>query len=105
MWIRESDNQCVRASLAEGDLEMAESNWGAAIDAFQRVWNQDSDFFDETLERLRECFQHQEKEEDFIQMLADYSAEKPSTCLFDTTCAADYLYVGYSENVSFGDSP
>ncbi len=60
---------------------MAESNWGAAIDAFQRVWTQDSDFFDETLDRLRQCFQHQEKEEDFIQMLADYSAEKPSTCL------------------------
>ena len=73
------DDQCVRASLAEGDLEMAESNWGAAIDAFQRVWTQDSDFFDETLDRLRQCFQHQEKEEDFIQMLADYSAEKPST--------------------------
>lgn len=73
------DNQCVRASLAEGDLEMIESHWQAAIDAFQRVWTQDSDFFDETLERLRQCFQHLEKEEDFIQMLADYSAEKPST--------------------------
>lgn len=73
------DDQCVRASFAEGELEMAEQHWEAAIQAFRRIWVQDSDYFDEVLEQLRSCYQHQEKDEEFIQMLADYSAEKPST--------------------------
>ncbi len=73
------DNKCVRASFQEGELEMDEQNWEAAIQAFQRIWVQDSDFFDEVLDKLRSCYDAQEKGEDFIQMLADYSAEKPST--------------------------
>ena len=73
------DDQCVRASIAEGELEMGEQNWDAAIQGLQRIWVQDSDFFDEVLDKLRTCYQQQEKDEEFIQMLADYSAEKPST--------------------------
>ena len=73
------DDQCVRASVAEGELEMAEQNWDAAIQAFQRIWVQDIEFFDEILDKLRTCFQEQGKDEEFIQMLADYSAEHPST--------------------------
>lgn len=73
------DNKCVRASFQEGELEMDEQNWDAAIEAFQRIWVQDSDYFDEVLDKLRACYEAQEKSEDFIQMLADYSAEKPST--------------------------
>ncbi|ERP89080.1 hypothetical protein Q670_15455 [Alcanivorax sp. P2S70] len=73
------DNDCVRASFQEGELEMDEQNWEAAIQAFQRIWTQDSDFFDEVLDKLRSCYQAQDKDEHFIQMLADYSAEKPST--------------------------
>lgn len=73
------DEKCVRASFQEGELEMDEQNWDAAIQAFQRIWVQDSDYFDEVLDKLRTCFDAQEKSEDFIQMLADYSAEKPST--------------------------
>ena len=73
------DNDCVRASFQEGELEMDEQNWEAAIQAFQRIWTQDSDFFDEVLDKLRSCYQSQDKDEHFIQMLADYSAEKPST--------------------------
>jgi len=73
------DEQCVRASFAEGELEMGEQNWDAAIQALQRIWVQDSDFFDEALDKLRTSYQQQEKDEEFIQMLADYSVEKPST--------------------------
>ena len=73
------DEKCVRASFAEGELEMGEENWDAAIQALQRIWVQDSDFFDEALDKLRTSYQQQEKDEEFIQMLADYSAEKPST--------------------------
>ena len=73
------DDQCVRASFVEGELEMGEQNWDAATQALQRIWVQDSDFFDEVLDKLRTCYQQQEKDEEFIQMLADYSAEKPST--------------------------
>lgn len=73
------DANCVRASVAEGELEMADQQWDAAIQAFQRIWTQDDAFFDEVLEKLRESYLALEKEEDFIQMLADFSAEKPST--------------------------
>ncbi|EKF73487.1 tetratricopeptide repeat protein [Alcanivorax hongdengensis A-11-3] len=73
------DENCVRASVLEGQLEMREQHWPAAIEAYQRIWNQDSDFFDEVLDKLRECYQAEEREGDFIQMLADVSAEKPST--------------------------
>ncbi len=73
------DKNCVRASVLQGRLEMREEDWNAAIDAFRRIWKQDPDFFDEVLSELRQCYQALEKEEDFIRMLADYSAETPST--------------------------
>ncbi|ASK34466.1 lipopolysaccharide assembly protein LapB [Alcanivorax sp. N3-2A] len=73
------DKDCVRASVLQGRLEMREQEWDAAISAFRRIWKQDQDFFDEVLDELRQCYQHLEQEETFIQMLADYSAETPST--------------------------
>ncbi|MCU5783951.1 tetratricopeptide repeat protein [Alcanivorax balearicus MACL04] len=73
------DKECVRASVDLGRLEMREQNWEAAIAAFRRIWDQDRDFFDEYLDDLRQCYEQLEQEEDFIRMLADYSAEHPST--------------------------
>ncbi|WP_101675048.1 lipopolysaccharide assembly protein LapB [Alloalcanivorax mobilis] len=73
------DKDCVRASVLQGRLEMREQEWDAAISAFRRIWKQDQDFFDEVLDELRQCYQHLEQEETFIKMLADYSAETPST--------------------------
>lgn len=73
------DKQCVRASVVQGRLEMRDEQWNDAIDAFKRIWKQDPDFFDEVLDELRQCYQHLEKEEEFIKLLADISAERPST--------------------------
>lgn len=73
------DKDCVRASVLQGRLEMREQQWDAAIQAFRRIWKQDQAFFDEVLDELRQCYQHLEQDETFIQMLADYSAEAPST--------------------------
>lgn len=73
------DDKCVRASVQEGELEVHEENWNDAIKAYQRIWNQDSDFFDEYLDKLRQCYHALDRDGDFIQMLADNSAEKPST--------------------------
>lgn len=73
------DKDCVRASVLQGRLEMREQEWDAAIQAFRRIWTQDKEFFDEVLSELRQCYHHLSQEETFIQVLADYSAETPST--------------------------
>ena len=73
------DKDCVRASVLQGRLEMREQDWDAAIQAFRRIWAQDKDFFDEILDELGQCYRAQGKEDVFIQVLADYSAETPST--------------------------
>lgn len=73
------DKNCVRASVQQGRMAMRDEDWPAAIQAFRRIWDQDRTFFDEVLDELGQCYKELGKEEEFIQVLADYSAETPST--------------------------
>ncbi|RKZ36768.1 MAG: lipopolysaccharide assembly protein LapB [Gammaproteobacteria bacterium] len=47
---------CVRATLLEGDLLAARSDWKSAIETYRRVEDQDPDFVPESIERLKDCY-------------------------------------------------
>jgi lipopolysaccharide biosynthesis regulator YciM len=51
------DNNCVRASLMEADLEIAAGHYASAIRSLLRVENQDPLYLPEALPRLLKCYQ------------------------------------------------
>ena len=53
------DGECVRASILEGNLELARGNFEAAIRNFQELERQDLDYVSEVLGPLRSCFENQ----------------------------------------------
>lgn len=73
------DSNCVRASVIESELEMAQQRWSNAIAAIKRIWHQNPAFFDEQLSNLRACFIAEDNEDAFISLLAEISANQPST--------------------------
>jgi lipopolysaccharide biosynthesis regulator YciM len=51
-----ADPNCVRASIALGDLERRQGNHRAALKAYHRVKHQDVEYMPEVLERLVDCY-------------------------------------------------
>ncbi|EIJ42672.1 putative N-acetylglucosaminyl transferase [Beggiatoa alba B18LD] len=64
-----SDPDCVRASLLEGELALAQAQWQTAITAFQRVGEQDKDYLSEIIEPLQICYQQLGQADAFIHYL------------------------------------
>ena len=52
-----TDPHCVRASLLEGEIRYAEGNYEAAIEAYERVVEQDVDYIPDILEALLRCLE------------------------------------------------
>lgn len=50
------DRNCVRASILQGDLEAEAGDYRAAIRAYRRVEDQDSDYLPEVIGPLKECY-------------------------------------------------
>ncbi|ALG68680.1 lipopolysaccharide assembly protein LapB [Beggiatoa leptomitoformis] len=63
------DPLCVRASLLEGELALTQAQWQQAINAFQRVGQQDNDYLSEIIEPLQTCYQHLGRPTAFIAYL------------------------------------
>lgn len=62
------DRNCVRATLIEGHIELADGNYKAAIRAFKRIEQQDSAYLPEVLGPLQEVFRQQGRDDE----LRDY---------------------------------
>lgn len=97
-----TDGQCVRASLLEGEIELAEGAFDAAIAAFLRVEQQDLDYIPEVLDPLLEAFRLAGREADaqaFLRrIISKYRGISPVLALAERieTCegrraAADFI--------------
>jgi lipopolysaccharide assembly protein B len=75
------DAGCVRASLLQGRLEMAEGQWEAAMRALRRIRRQDPAFFDEVLDDLEHCYQSLDRLDQFTQYLGRLCVEAPTTAI------------------------
>lgn len=82
-----TDPTCVRASLLEGQLALAEGEIAKAILAFKRVEHQDPDYLPEVIEPLQSCYQQLGQQPEFIaylrEILARYGGITPTLVLAD----------------------
>ncbi len=66
-----TDPSCVRASLIEGTMAMADGDYMAAIDAYRRVEKQDARFLSEIIEPLHESYRRLKKPKAMLEFLTD----------------------------------
>lgn len=73
------DGRCVRASLIQGKMEMADHRWETAVRALRRVRRQDAACFDEILDDVERCYKELNRLDQFTQYLGRLCIEAPST--------------------------
>ncbi|MEJ2362347.1 MAG: lipopolysaccharide assembly protein LapB [Gammaproteobacteria bacterium] len=66
-----TDHQCARASILEGDIENQLGDIKAAIRAYRRVEDQDSDYLPEILETLTNCYRQLNRIDEMITYLRE----------------------------------
>ncbi len=79
----QENRKCVRASLLQGDLLLQEGKPLAAIDAWQRIEQQDPAFLSLVAQRLLEAFRKLERRDEGIALLSGYLERYPSLDLLD----------------------
>jgi lipopolysaccharide biosynthesis regulator YciM len=62
-------DQCVRASILEGDILTDRDEHERAIRAYQRVEEQDADYVPETIERMQYCYRALDRRDDMDEYL------------------------------------
>lgn len=75
------DPKCARASLLQGLLEYRSGHFQAAIDALQRIPQQNPALFPESLDTLRACYDSLGTRERMVAFLRDCLTQYPSTRL------------------------
>lgn len=97
-----SDPACVRASIRQGQLELENGNYRAALKAYQRVERQDPEFLPEVLRPIRECYRQLRQPEalmrDLVRLAESHVAMDVSVALADAIAeqrsvreAAEYM--------------
>lgn len=71
-----TDHNCARASILEGDIENQLGDVKAAIRAYRRVEDQDSDYLPEILETLTSCYRQLNRVDEMIAYLRDILGRK-----------------------------
>ena len=79
----QENRKCVRASLLQGDLLLQEGKPLAAIDAWQRIEQQDPAFLSLVAQRLLEAYRKLERRDEGIALLSGYLERYPSLDLLD----------------------
>lgn len=78
---------CVRASILEGDVLTDQGEHERAIQAYQRVEEQDADYLPETIERIQNCFtalgRHEEMDRYLNGLMERYGWITPMLALTD----------------------
>ena len=79
----QQNRKCVRASLLQGDLLLQEGRPDAAIDAWQRIEQQDPAYLALVAQRLLETYRKLERRGEGIALLSGYLERYPSLDLLD----------------------
>ncbi len=79
----QNNRKCVRASLLLGDILQQEGDLAAAIDAWQRIEQQDPAYLALVAQRLLEAYRRLERREEGIALLSGYLERYPSLDLLD----------------------
>ena len=79
----QQNRKCVRASLLQGDLLLQEAKLDAAIEAWQRIEQQDPAYLALVAQRLLESYRKLERREEGIALLSVYLERYPSLDLLD----------------------
>ena len=74
---------CVRATLLQGDLAVAEGNFQEAIALWQRIESQNPAYLGLAAERLRNAYVKLDQTEQGLRLLAGYQAKYPSAELLN----------------------
>jgi len=79
----QQNRKCVRASLLQGDLLLQEGKLGEAIEAWQRIEQQDPAYLALVAQRLLETYRRLERRDEGIALLSGYLERYPSLDLLD----------------------
>jgi lipopolysaccharide biosynthesis regulator YciM len=79
----QENRKCVRASLLQGDLLLQEGRMPEAIEAWQRIEQQDPAYLALVAQRLLETYRKQERPTEGIALLSGYLERYPSLDLLD----------------------
>ena len=79
----QQNRKCVRASLLQGDLLLQEGNLPGAIDAWQRIEQQDPAYLALVAQRLLETYRKMAQRDEGIALLRGYLERYPSLDLLD----------------------
>ena len=79
----QQNRKCVRASLLQGDLLLQEGKPEAAIDAWQRIEQQDPAYLALVAQRLLDTYRKLERPEEGMALLSGYLERYPSLDLLD----------------------
>lgn len=79
----QQNRKCVRASLLQGDLLLQEGRLQAAIEAWQRVEQQDPAYLSLVAQRLLEAYRKLDRRDEGIALLRGYLERYPSLDLLD----------------------
>ncbi len=76
--------RCVRASLLLGDMALQQNRPGAAIEAWQRIEQQDPAYLSLVAQRLLDAYRRMDKPEEGLALLRAYLEHYPSLDLLDS---------------------
>jgi lipopolysaccharide biosynthesis regulator YciM len=79
----QQNRKCVRASLLQGDLLLQEVRQSAAIEAWQRIEQQDPAYLALVAQRLLDTYRKLERPEEGMALLSGYLERYPSLDLLD----------------------
>ncbi|HEX6734817.1 MAG TPA: lipopolysaccharide assembly protein LapB [Azonexus sp.] len=79
----QQNRQCVRASLLQGDLLLQEGKPQAAIEAWQRIEQQDPNYLALVAQRLLDTYRKLARRDEGIALLSGYLERYPSLDLLD----------------------
>ena len=79
----ERNRKCVRASLLQGDIEIQQDHFEAAIDCWLRIEQQDPTYLALVAQRLLDAFRRMDRRDEGLQLLRGYLEHYPSLDLLD----------------------
>ncbi len=79
----ERNRKCVRASLLQGDIEIQQDHFEAAINCWLRIEQQDPTYLALVAQRLLDAFRRMDRRDEGLQLLRGYLEHYPSLDLLD----------------------
>lgn len=88
------NRKCVRATLLQGEVALAENDTVAAIEFWKRIEQQSPVYLSLVAPKLLEAFRKENREEAGMQLLRGWFAEHPSLDLLDTVYHSELQSAG-----------